>query len=99
MFTTLHTNDAVGAIPRLRDIGPDPGLLSDALLGIVAQRLARRVCPHCAAPHTPSDAELRLLGLERSQVNLSSWRKGVGCAMCFNSGYLGRGSNCGSVGY
>ncbi len=93
VFTTLHTNDAVGAIPRLRDIGPDPGLLSDALLGIVAQRLARRVCPHCAAPHTPSDAELRLLGLERSQltqVNLSTWRKGVGCAMCFNSGYLGR---------
>lgn len=89
VFTTLHTNDAVGAIPRLRDIGPDPGLLSDALLGIVAQRLVRRVCPHCAVQHTPTDAQLRLLGLEAQHVT-SSWRKGKGCGACFNSGYLGR---------
>ncbi len=54
VFTTLHTNDAVKAIPRLKDIGPDPGLLSDALLGIVAQRLVRRVCAHCAEPYTPN---------------------------------------------
>ena len=90
VFTTLHTNDAVGAIPRLKDIGPDPGLLSDALLGIVAQRLARRVCPHCAEPYTPTDAELQVLGLEWKQIRAGSWQHGRGCSMCFNSGYLGR---------
>ncbi len=90
VFTTLHTNDAVGAIPRLRDIGPDPGLLSDALLGIVAQRLARRVCPDCAEPYTPSNEELKVLGLDPEQANLPGWRRGRGCSRCFNSGYLGR---------
>lgn len=90
VFTTLHTNDAFGAIPRLQDIGPDPGLLSDALLGIVAQRLARRVCPHCAEPYTPQEADLKVLGLKPEPANLSRWRKGRGCAKCFNSGYLGR---------
>ncbi len=90
VFTTLHTNDAVGAIPRLKDIGPDPGLISDALLGIVAQRLVRRVCPHCTEPYTPSDQDLQVLGLEREQAKPDNWRKGRGCANCFNSGYLGR---------
>jgi type II secretory ATPase GspE/PulE/Tfp pilus assembly ATPase PilB-like protein len=90
VFTTLHTNDAVGAIPRLKDIGPDPGLLSDALLGIVAQRLVRRVCPHCAEPYTPTEADLRVLGLEREHNGLGLWLKGRGCNTCFNSGYLGR---------
>lgn len=89
VFTTLHTNDAVGAIPRLKDIGPDPGLLSDALLGIVAQRLARRVCPHCTEPYTPTEADLRVLGLS-AQTSSSNWQKGRGCPRCFNSGYLGR---------
>lgn len=87
VLTTLHTNDAVGAIPRLKDIGPDPALLSDALLGIVAQRLVRRVCFHCAAPYTPTPKDLKILGL---QQKFGMWRKGVGCQACFNSGYLGR---------
>lgn len=90
VFTTLHTNDAVGAIPRLKDIGPDPGLLSDALLGVIAQRLARRVCPDCAEAYTPTDADLQVLGLEREQAFAHRWRKGRGCSRCFNSGYLGR---------
>lgn len=90
VLTTLHTNDAVSAIPRLKDIGPDPGLVSDALLGIVAQRLVRKVCPYCATPHEPSSSELDLLGLERSPINPEFWRKGKGCGRCFNSGYLGR---------
>lgn len=89
VFTTLHTNDAVGAIPRLKDIGPDPGLISDALLGIVAQRLVRRVCPHCAEPYTPSESDLQALGLE-AQASAVNWRKGRGCSRCFNSGYQGR---------
>ncbi|MBV9389387.1 MAG: type II/IV secretion system protein [Chroococcidiopsidaceae cyanobacterium CP_BM_ER_R8_30] len=90
VFTTLHTNNAVGAIPRLKDIGPDPGLLSDALLGIVAQRLVRRICPDCAQPHTPTREELQVLGLEPQQAQSAKWRRGKGCARCFNSGYLGR---------
>ncbi|MES1025898.1 GspE/PulE family protein [Gloeocapsa sp. BRSZ] len=90
VFTTLHTNDAVGAIPRLRDIGPDPGLLSDALLGIVAQRLVRRVCPHCSEPYTPTEADLRVLGIDSQHAHTGQWRKGRGCGICFNSGFLGR---------
>ena len=90
VLTTLHTNDAIGAIPRLKDIGPDPGLISDALLGIVAQRLVRRVCPHCAVPHEPTIADLKLFNLDRDQIDTSAWRKGKGCARCFQSGYLGR---------
>jgi type II secretory ATPase GspE/PulE/Tfp pilus assembly ATPase PilB-like protein len=90
VLTTLHTNDAIGAIPRLKDIGPDPGLISDALLGIVAQRLVRRVCPHCSEPYTPTAEELQVLGLRWEDATPESWRKGVGCANCFNSGYSGR---------
>jgi general secretion pathway protein E/type IV pilus assembly protein PilB len=90
VLTTLHTNDAVSAIPRLKDIGPDPGLLSDALLGIVAQRLVRRVCSHCAEPYTPTEADLRVLGIDRDHAHSSQWCKGRGCARCFNSGFSGR---------
>jgi type II secretory ATPase GspE/PulE/Tfp pilus assembly ATPase PilB-like protein len=90
VLTTLHTNDAIGAIPRLKDIGPDPGLISDALLGIVAQRLVRRVCPHCSEPYAPNEEELQVLGLRWEDATPENWRKGVGCANCFNSGYSGR---------
>lgn len=90
VLTTLHTNDAISAIPRLKDIGPDPGLISDALLGIVAQRLVRRVCLDCAEPYTPTESDLKVLGLELDQANPKNWRKGRGCIKCFNSGYLGR---------
>jgi general secretion pathway protein E/type IV pilus assembly protein PilB len=90
VLTTLHTNDAVSAIPRLKDIGPDPGLVSDALLGVVAQRLVRKVCPHCAESYTPTEADLRKLGLQPEEANPQAWRWGKGCSKCFNSGYLGR---------
>lgn len=90
VLTTLHTNDAISAIPRLKDIGPDPGLISDALLGIVAQRLVRRVCPHCAEPYSPTESDLRALRLKRDQVDSTDWKRGQGCSRCFYSGYLGR---------
>jgi type II secretory ATPase GspE/PulE/Tfp pilus assembly ATPase PilB-like protein len=90
VLTTLHTNDAIGAIPRLKDIGPDPGLISDAVLGIVAQRLVRKVCPQCAEPYRPTQADCDLLGLSVSEAIAQNWRRGKGCAACFNSGYLGR---------
>ncbi|MBE9033426.1 type II/IV secretion system protein [filamentous cyanobacterium LEGE 11480] len=90
VLTTLHTNDAVGVIPRLKDIGPDPGLLSDALLGVVAQRLLRRVCPHCSKPHPPTKAELAWLGIPEAQARQGKWQRGEGCNVCFGTGYLGR---------
>jgi general secretion pathway protein E/type IV pilus assembly protein PilB len=90
VLTTLHTNDAISAIPRLKDIGPDPGLVGDALLGIVAQRLVRKVCPHCAKPYTATEADVRKLGLSVEEANPKAWRRGQGCSKCFNSGYLGR---------
>ncbi|NEQ29474.1 MAG: type II/IV secretion system protein [Leptolyngbya sp. SIO4C5] len=90
VFTTLHTNDAVGAIPRIKDIGPDPGLISDALLGIIAQRLIRRVCAHCAESYTPSVEDLAVLGLDAKRSRSVNWQRGRGCARCFQSGYLGR---------
>ncbi|MBD0335553.1 MAG: type II/IV secretion system protein [Cyanobacteria bacterium Co-bin13] len=90
VFTTLHTNDAVGAIPRIKDIGPDTGLISDALLGVVAQRLVRRVCPHCTEPASPNPQGIKLLGLDKKQIAQANWQQGKGCSHCFQSGYLGR---------
>jgi type II secretory ATPase GspE/PulE/Tfp pilus assembly ATPase PilB-like protein len=90
VLTTLHTNDAVGAIPRLKDIGPDPGLISDALLGVVAQRLVRKVCSHCSAPYQPKEDDLRILGISPELASQGHWRKGQGCSRCFHSGYSGR---------
>jgi type II secretory ATPase GspE/PulE/Tfp pilus assembly ATPase PilB-like protein len=90
VLTTLHTNDAVGVIPRLKDIGPDPGLISDALLGVVAQRLLRRVCSHCGVDHRPTPHELELLGISELEAKGGNWRKGKGCPQCFHTGYLGR---------
>jgi type II secretory ATPase GspE/PulE/Tfp pilus assembly ATPase PilB-like protein len=90
VLTTMHTNDAPSAIPRIKDMGIDPSLVSDSLLGVVAQRLVRRVCPHCSEPHIPPDAEIEAIGLKRSEINSSNFRKGKGCPKCFNTGYLGR---------
>ncbi|MBD2115005.1 MULTISPECIES: GspE/PulE family protein [Cyanophyceae] len=90
VFTTLHTNDAAGAIPRIKDIGPDPGLISDALLGVVAQRLVRRICPHCAEPTQPNPELLAILQLDAAQIKKGNWRRGRGCPACFQSGYSGR---------
>lgn len=88
VLTTLHTNDAVSAIPRLKDLCPDAGFISDALLGVVGQRLVRKVCPHCAEPYTPTEADLKVLSLEAEATQ--AWRRGRGCPKCFNSGYYGR---------
>jgi general secretion pathway protein E len=89
VLSTMHTNDAASAIPRLKDLGPDPGLISDALLGIVAQRLVRKICRHCVRPHTPTPAELLALGIDQNS-DTGKWRKGKGCEKCLGTGYLGR---------
>jgi len=89
VLTTLHTNDAISTIPRLKALG-DCSTLSDALLGVVAQRLVRRVCPHCAETYQPKPEDLQALDLDCELAKLTSWRRGRGCSKCFNTGYLGR---------
>ncbi|MFH1216379.1 MAG: GspE/PulE family protein [Pseudomonadota bacterium] len=88
VYATLHTNSAVGAIPRLLDIGLHADILAGAIIGIVAQRLARRLCPKCRELYEPSEIELRLLGLVEEK-NIRLWR-GVGCKVCEYQGYKGR---------
>lgn len=90
VLSTLHTNDAPGAVTRLVDIGVKPFLVSTALRGVLAQRLVRRICPHCARPHVPTPRELRLLGLDPVEVPVANFRRGAGCAACQGSGFLGR---------
>lgn len=88
VFTTLHTNDALGVIPRLVDIGVPPTLLSGALIGVVAQRLARKLCPKCKKEKTASLEECQLLGLDAK--NPPKIFEAVGCDFCSNRGYKGR---------
>ncbi|MEI6561705.1 MAG: ATPase, T2SS/T4P/T4SS family [Verrucomicrobiota bacterium] len=90
VFSTLHTNDAPSAVARLVDIGVQRFLVSSAVRAIVAQRLVRRLCPKCKAPHELTDAELRGLRLERSQIETASVMRAVGCDSCRKLGYKGR---------
>lgn len=88
VISTLHTNTAVGAVVRLRDMGVKPFLLSSSLIGVLAQRLVRLLCPHCKVPYQPSAAELRDLDLP-VEKSPGIFRKG-GCEECNFQGYLGR---------
>ena len=90
VLSTLHTNDAPSAVPRLVDIGVQRFLVSSAVRAIVAQRLVRRLCPKCKVPHELTDAELRGLRLERSQIEESTVMRSVGCDSCRKLGYKGR---------
>jgi type IV pilus assembly protein PilB len=88
VLATLHTNDAPGAVARLLDMGIEPYLLSSAINGVVAQRLARTVCPNCAAKYIPTMNVLRDAGLADKPGR--PFRKGAGCKECHNSGFRGR---------
>lgn len=88
VLATLHTNDAPGAVARLIDMGIEPYLLSSALNGVVAQRLARTVCPSCATKYFPSENVLSDAGL--SSAPSRPFRRGDGCKDCHNSGFRGR---------
>jgi type IV pilus assembly protein PilB len=88
VLATLHTNDAPGAVARLLDMGIEPYLLSSAINGVVAQRLARTVCPNCAAKYIPAMNVLRDAGLADKPGR--PFRKGAGCKECHNSGFRGR---------
>lgn len=87
VLSTLHTNDAASSITRLKDMGIDPFLISSSLLGVIAQRLVRRICPHCKYKYKPDDRELRIIGVKDSNTFLY---KGKGCDLCNHSGYKGR---------
>ncbi|MPN58953.1 Type II secretion system protein E [bioreactor metagenome] len=90
MFSTLHTNDAAGSITRLVDMGVEPFLICSSLVGILAQRLIRRVCPNCKTPYVPSDEELVRLDLERADLGNRKFFYGRGCPVCNHTGYKGR---------
>ncbi len=88
VYTTLHTNDALGVIPRLIDIGVPPTLLSGALIGMVAQRLARKLCADCKEPYVASADECKLLGLVTDAP--PTLHRAKGCIKCKGRGYRGR---------
>ena len=90
VFSTLHTNDAPSAITRLVDMGIEPYLLSSTIVGILAQRLIRRICKNCIVSYKPTDEEIKKIGLKRDQLEKGCLYKGKGCADCFNTGYKGR---------
>ncbi len=90
VFSTLHTNDAAGAFPRLMDIGCEPFLIATSLLGVISQRLVRVLCPHCKSPHVPTDVELSSLGLTRDATRGATVYRAMGCEHCNGKGYLGR---------
>lgn len=86
VLSTLHTNTAVGAITRLKDMGIEPFLLSTSLLGVLSQRLIRTLCKHCKQPVETTSREMELMGLDKPHVIY----RAVGCPECNNSGYKGR---------
>lgn len=88
VFTTLHTNSALGAFPRLTDIGISPDIMAGNIIGVVAQRLVRVLCPHCKEPHKPSDEERKILGVKRNEAIQVFKHKG--CKRCNQTGYRGR---------
>jgi type IV pilus assembly protein PilB len=90
VFSTLHTNDAPGAVTRLIDIGVKPFLVASSTRCLMAQRLVRKICKRCAEPYDPTDAELQSLGLDRSNVQGATIKKGKGCSDCNKNGYRGR---------
>ena len=88
VLSTLHTNSAVGAITRLRDMGVEPFLLSSSLIGVLAQRLVRRLCKHCRTPYTASAADCEVLAVAADAP--PTLYRPAGCEHCNQSGYRGR---------
>jgi general secretion pathway protein E/type IV pilus assembly protein PilB len=88
VYSTLHSNSAVGALPRLVDIGLEPDLMAGNIIGIIAQRLVRRLCRHCRQAHEASASECRVLGIKGDHA--PSIYKAVGCDHCDFQGYRGR---------
>jgi len=87
VLSTLHTNDSVGTVARMRDFGIPPYAINSALLGVLSQRLLRKVCEDCSEPYTPRQEDLEAIGLD---FNGALFRHGIGCTKCLNTGYRGR---------
>ena len=90
VFSTLHTNDAPGAVTRLVDMGVKPFLVATSLRAVMAQRLLRRVCKECREEHTPTATEIRMLNLTPEYLANHKFYKGKGCPACGYTGYKGR---------
>ena len=90
ILSTLHTNTAAGAVTRLLDMGVEPFLLSSVLTGVLAQRLVRRLCPHCREPYEADAALIERLGIDQHDSGPHTFYRPVGCPRCKNSGYAGR---------
>jgi type IV pilus assembly protein PilB len=90
VFTTLHTNDAPGAITRLIDMGVEPFLISSTLEAVLGQRLLRSICPQCRTTYQPSETLLTQLGLSRGDIGDRKFHYGKGCDACNQTGYKGR---------
>lgn len=90
VFSTLHTNDAPGTVTRLVDMGVEPFLITSSLVGVLNQRLIRRICSNCRTPYDPTDEDLESIKLTREQVAGKKFFYGKGCDICNNTGYKGR---------
>lgn len=90
VFSTLHTNDAASAVTRLIDMGVEPFLVSSAVNAIMAQRLVRKICPHCREGYVPSNAYLERVGLSPIKFAGRELFRGAGCVQCLQTGYKGR---------
>ena len=90
VFTTLHTNDAPGAVTRLIDMGVEPFLISSTLEAVLGQRLLRSICPRCRAAYQPNEVLLAELGISRRDIGEKHFYYGKGCDACNNTGYKGR---------
>ncbi len=90
VLSTLHTNDAAGAVTRFVDMGVQPFLLSATILGILAQRLVRTICPYCKTPYTPSRSLLNQLGINPDLIGQQQFFTGARCDKCAHTGYKGR---------
>ena len=90
VFTTLHTNDAPGAVTRLIDMGVEPFLISSTLEAVLGQRLLRRICPNCRKAYEPTEAILSQLEIARRDIGTKQFFYGEGCDTCNQTGYKGR---------
>ena len=90
VLSTLHTNNAAGAVTRLLDMGVEPFLISSTLLCVLAQRLIRTICKKCSSPFEPTDKQIQMLGLNKSDLSDSQFHYGRGCSSCHDTGYSGR---------
>lgn len=90
VFSTLHTNDAPGAITRLIDMGVQPFLVACSLMAVMAQRLVRVVCPKCREPYQPTPEEIEVFNITPDELSDGQWVRGRGCANCKHTGYKGR---------